>query len=556
MPIKYNNKIFWDTSLNFNEFPNTVKKVFNKFYFDERKNFVYWVEEISKNFSDDIDWWISPPASRNLYSSDLYRNICILKTLKSLIKNYKFNLTVDTFELKNLILDHFSSREIVVVVKKNKKSLRKFFYIFYIIKSISILLFQYFIIKIYSNKKIIFPNKFILIDTFLIDTIYKEKFYYGNIHKYAKKYKKKIIFVPSIIQNNFLGFYKIMKSIVNDKNYIFKESFLKISDIKYCIFYLFRKKKFKIKYKKFENFDLSNLIKDEINYNRDLSSIFLSLNNFCFIRRLKTQSIKLNKVINWFENQSMDKAWNYGFRKYFPKIETIGYQGFTYYPEYMNTIPTVYENKYKIIPNKIVVIGKNYKNLRREFFKKLKIIDGPALRFENIFIQNKKKKKKFDIVIFLEGGSIERDKDVLSKFFRISKKFSNLKFYIKAHPILPIKKLNLKLPKNFFELNEKFSYIANNTNISVAYGSTSATLESLAYGCKLILPFDNLYDKSTLQKLKIKKTLYKVCSNDKKLINAIHYFMNEDKKNDIKLNMNIKYFLFNKVTKKYIENLL
>ena len=65
MPTKYNNKIFWDTSLNFNEFPNTVKKVFNKFYFEERKNFVCWVEDISKNFSDDIDWWISPPASRN-----------------------------------------------------------------------------------------------------------------------------------------------------------------------------------------------------------------------------------------------------------------------------------------------------------------------------------------------------------------------------------------------------------------------------------------------------------------------------------------------------------
>ena len=153
--MKSNQKktIFWDTSLNFGEFPEPIKKTFNKFYFRERKNFVCWVEVISKKFPADIDWWISPPASRNLYSSDLYRNICILKTLKSLIKNYRLNLVVDTYEFKNVILNYFSSREIVVAVKKNKKSLRKLFYIFYIIKSISTLLFQYFIIKTYNNKK-------------------------------------------------------------------------------------------------------------------------------------------------------------------------------------------------------------------------------------------------------------------------------------------------------------------------------------------------------------------------------------------------------------------
>ena len=184
---------------------------------------------------------------------------------------------------------------------------------------------------------------------------------------------------------------------------------------------------------------MSTLIRDEINFNRNLFSIFLSLYNFCFIKRLKTQSIKFNKIINWFENQSMDKAWNYGFRKFFPRVETIGYQGFTNYPEYMNTIPTTYENKNKVIPEKIVVLSKNYKHLRKEFCKQLKIFDGPALRFEDVFIKDEKKKKKFNIVIFLEGASKEIDKDVILKFIRISKNFPNLKFYIKAHPILPIK---------------------------------------------------------------------------------------------------------------------
>ena len=82
----------------------------------------------------------------------------------------------------------------------------------------------------------------------------------------------------------------------------------------------------------------------------------------------------------------MDKAWNYGFRKFFPKVETIGYQGFTNYPEYMNTIPTACENKHKVIPEKIFVLSKNYKYLRKEFCKQLKIFLHIAALYISSFL--------------------------------------------------------------------------------------------------------------------------------------------------------------------------
>ena len=39
------------------------------------------------------------------------------------------------------------------------------------------------------------------------------------------------------------------------------------------------------------------------------------------------------------------------FRKLDKKIKVVGYQGFTNLPQLMNTIPTKFENKYKVIPN-------------------------------------------------------------------------------------------------------------------------------------------------------------------------------------------------------------
>ena len=49
-----------------------------------------------------------------------------------------------------------------------------------------------------------------------------------------------------------------------------------------------------------------------------------------------------------------------------PNAETFGYQGFTHYSQYMNTIPAKYEEDAKIIPNKILTIGKAYKKLKKE----------------------------------------------------------------------------------------------------------------------------------------------------------------------------------------------
>ena len=152
-------------------------------------------------------------------------------------------------------------------------------------------------------------------------------------------------------------------------------------------------------------------------YNRDILTVFLSLHNYCFARKLKQKSIKIRKVVNWFENQSLDKGWNYGFRKFFPKSKTIGYQGFTPQPEYMNTLATDYEKKYKILPEKIISIGRNFVNFKKEFCKDLDIIQGPALRFNDLFNSSFHIKKLYTIVLFLEGASKKNDQNLICNLY-------------------------------------------------------------------------------------------------------------------------------------------
>ena len=59
----------------------------------------------------------------------------------------------------------------------------------------------------------------------------------------------------------------------------------------------------------------------------------------------------------------------------------------------------------KVIPEKIILVGKAYSNSRKEFFKSIKIIQGPALSFQHIFKQRRdlQKKKKSKILVILTG---------------------------------------------------------------------------------------------------------------------------------------------------------
>ena len=83
-----------------------------------------------------------------------------------------------------------------------------------------------------------------------------------------------------------------------------------------------------------------SLINKELYSYKNLTGQILGWQNYLFFKNLKSSDIKLKKTINWFENQSSDRGWNLGVRKFFPKVKNFGYQGFTYLPQYMCLSPS------------------------------------------------------------------------------------------------------------------------------------------------------------------------------------------------------------------------
>lgn len=545
--------INWDTDNHPCQFNDKIKKIYNYEIRNNRKKFTDWIGKISEKFYKfNLDWHISTPASRNPFVSKLYHNICVTKTfLKLLKKKESFRITVYTkkhFKLLNDLKKNSNKIEIIY----RKKNI-KFIFFKNFLKSLILQSIIFLFIKIFIKKKKMLKN-LIIIDYFHIQKSFYDNRYYKEVS--TKKFldNKNILFVPTFVSGNglFRTLINIFRLRHNDK-ILFKEHFLSFKDLLQSFLYFKNLNFFNKKYYKYSKIDFSSMLFEEIKNNFEINTIILSKLNYYFIRNLYIKNVSVKKSINWFENQQIDKAWNFAFRKYFKKTNVLGYQGFTLYPQYMCTHPSHNEEKCKTIPEKIIVIGKAYIKSRKEFFKQAKISVGPALTFQRIFDSKNSNKKGKSILLILSGIS-EIDKVLIAWSIKIADSLKKVKIILKPHPILPISKKITKcdFPKNVYIKSSNLYEIYPKVRVAISCGPTSATIESLAYGLKLIIPIldanDNLISEMLVG---IKKKIIHVNDEDslilqlKKILEEKKIKYKEKRKDQL-----IKSYLFSKSSKK------
>lgn len=552
------NKLNLNLAIEPHKYPEDFKKIYFKLNLENRKKYTKWIEEISKSFSNDIDWWGTIPPSRNYIYSDILKNITILETLKKISKKYKNIEVLSTSkELLDIIHDWSKRKNLDITSKILKEKSFNLKNIKYILSSFIFNLVIFFYINIFI-KKINLKNKppknIVLIDMFATESVLNGKIIYNNLDVYLKKKSKKnVFFVPSfVIEKNIIKILMIINSL-SDKNYIFKEHYLNLKDVIYSCFHFKRKKKFLIKYKNFKEWDLTKLLHVELKNNINTFSEQNCLLNYFFSKQLMLNKIKIKKVINWFENQPIDKGWNMGFRKFHKNTESLGYQGFLNYAQYMNTYPTSYEEKKRVIPKKIISIGRAYIKLKKEFFPKANIVLGPALNYNKVF-KDFKKTNKIKILVILSGIK-HLDKATLEWIIFVLKKDTKINITIKPHPMLKIdniidvEKTNLKNQINIS--SQVLSELLKKTNIAICSGPTGGTIESIAYNCFLIsLVFDPC-DAINLNSLRLNKKYFKLVSNKEYLYKLVKLIY--DKNKNFKSNKKIKNFLFEKITDKNMK---
>jgi len=553
-----------------------VREIFNEIANQSRGDFTQLIARITQSSSlqKNLDWWVQRPASRNTFNSPLFYYYCALHLVDELRKrNHSISeIVVDSVAFHNVLQDYLLKNNYNIpitgpsvfprVILLNIIYLLKILYLF--IRK----LFQFRCARKTNNCQKDFPNLILtLIDIFILPGfIEKDRYYNGLWDNLSSEYKKSTYFVPTLMvpsKDMYLAYKKLRTS---NRNFLIKEDYLKMKDLFYAFSHYIRIFRIKVNSALVLDVDISLLVIEELRAFKGYGDAVEALLNYRFARSLNKNGIRLRLVIDWFENQVVDKGWNAGFSHYYPNVKRVGYMG--YFPSklYLCTFPSKYENESKVLPSVIAVIGKKLIDSTKEFDSSLKLEVVPAFRFQYIWDEYHDNLDPFvyRILIVLPGNT----QQALDLIKSVKKSTSNLgsnncHYYFKLHPLINSKtiktRLMLGLPGNYSIINLSFSESLFKSNLVISTGITGAVYESLARGIPTII-FENPNGLNfTVIPTNIPEQIWRYCRTYQDISDAIRYYSSlstEELERFKKIGSNIRQEYFEPVTKKGVYRFL
>ena len=431
-----------------------------------------------------------------------------------------------------------------------KKKINNSHYIF-IIKHIIVFILS----KLFKKKDKIYKYKknLILVDKFISSTDIKEDRYYNN---FFDKKKINAVYFPTIVNLNFKEIFLIIKKIQKNSKYLNKIDLLSFKDFLYSLNFIRRRKRLFVNNIFYYKYNISDLINSEINTNSNVNASIIGIQNYLFAKKLNENKFSIKKIINWFENTAVDKGLNFGVKKYLKNVELIGYQGFTAFKEFMCLDPLDYEKKFRVLPDKIICVGRNLILAKKEFSKRISIELGPALRFDHVH-KNYKKKRFFNSVLVNVDLDYDNSRLIIDSLLKTDfyKKYEG-KLFIKPHPLLDVEKIiKINNKKNIYLIKGNIYELASKFKVAVSSGATSSIAETIVAGCKMCFPFDNFTDAYSLKVIKTPKSCYKVCKNTNELSDFLLSNTNKNTNNKVNI-VNFKKKIFNKSNNKNVSILI
>ena len=518
--------------------------LFNQIAVDIRKPFTDIIESISRQNKDSLDWWVSSPASRNTLASPLFHYYCCLALLQKLIQKKEPvpEIITDSRALKKILEDYLAKQGVIAKVtlarlpaKQRLKELIRPIYTIFGIPLKQLLLF--FAAKLTRSLRKPLPSEpLTLIDTFVMPGyVEKDRYYPSILDALSEDEKQRVWFVPHLYGFRPWQFLQIVKRLCKaDRNFTLKDDFLKFGDY-WCLWqYLFRVRKLQIKPSFFCGADISLLMREELTSFRNLGSAHTPLLNYCFAKRLKEAEVKLRLVIDWFENQNIDRGWNAGFRRFFPDVKTIGYLGFITSAHYLCMYPTEEEKDNKVIPHKVAVIGRGLAQSARRFCPELDVYVAPAFRFQYVWRKRKYSPAANEYTILVALPIVISEAICILKLLApaTNEMADNARFWIKPHPTASQSRIQGAFgagwPKRFEFVNGDFNDCVEKSNLLISSAS-STCMETLAKGIPVII-IGNSYG---LTQNPIPETIaddiWSLCYSPEEIIRAIQFYQSRSR---------------------------
>ena len=402
-----------------------------------------------------IDWLLET-SCRNTFASKLHERICKLALLQDLIDRNQYidEVKVDDLYMKQVIMLLFlkNDYECLITVVSNGK-LKYLIPLYNLIVTIYLCFNEWLWAKLIPTKKqpegkIIAIENFLFLSSFDKNLNMIDRNYPGFFDHCSDDIKKNIWFL-SVLNGikHPIDWYHILRKInLTDSQILIKENYLVLKDYFIAIYQSIVIPRKIRQYPKWRNIDISSLIYDEVRDEIFSHSLVSSILYYRFFRRLRDTGIEIDLLIDWHENQTIDRALNIGMKQYFPLTKVKGYQGFVVSDVYSSLTPTIYERDNGLLPDEILVISNQLLENRKKYCSDFNISLAPAFRYMEA-INHKQIKSGTKKIILVALPMLHREaRQVLDLV--LSAKFNDAyRILVKKHPTVIKQELLDEVPQ-------------------------------------------------------------------------------------------------------------
>ncbi len=387
-------------------------RLFNYIADEIRQEYVELVNEMSKKYRYDLNWFVTPFACRNTYICSVFEDVVRILFVKDIVcrKNKIDVVIVDTPILAETIKPYLPSHVLI----NSKQGYTKYY--FSLLSAVVTGLVKYIISALLRQTSFKLASSFFgkevnsaihsesvsVIETYL----YKNSFIKGefndrhfcNIKTFLdEEQKNRTLYIPTFY--NVYNYFSLYLSAFKAKeNFLFVEKFTSLLDIMHSL-----RHPLSLNYKqsniKIRNVDISQIVNHSlVRHSTQTSSLYAVL-KYRFCENLKkNNSISISCVVRWYENQEIDHGSIMGWRAYSDSLHIVGYMGFFASSNYLCVYPIPVEFNSRMTPDCIGVMGEGLINQHNKFCDLLNIEVVPSFRF-SAPINNKRIRKRYTAAI-------------------------------------------------------------------------------------------------------------------------------------------------------------
>lgn len=505
-----------------------------------RRPFTDCIEELGRGKEQDLDWWVSELACRNTYTNPLFLECCYLVLVRRLLAqgDVPEKIVVDSRALYTVLTSAIRRSHPTVHIELRRstrdalKDVVKPFVNY--AQTVREFLKQYRAARKNRRQQKLPDEAITLVDTFVFPTSfpqgnYNDRYYDGFAGALTPDEERLLFYVPTFMDvQDYDALFSAMHSA--PQQFLAKEEFLTVRDYFYALAYPFRTVFQRPGTVQLLGEDITPLVRQIwYKYLGQYSSMDALL-KARFAQRLKEQSIKIRLVVDWFENQIIDKGLTSGVHRWLPGVPVVGYQVGIDHRLYLCYYPTSQEKNSGVLPDRVAVTGAFFRDNVREFCPSLDVVTAPAFRYRHVWEERTfRPDPQWFTVLLALPITLSDGNDILHLVASVLRRGipANVRFQVKQHPTWTEEKIResfgAQWPAEFSFVRGGFRDCAEQADVVVGNNS-SALLETVVMGIPVVI----VGSRSALTQNPIPDQfpheLWCVCFTPDELLDALTYY--------------------------------